>query len=72
MWSKEDKKRLDDAHTKIELIGMYLKLEEDYADQSHLLDLVTEDLEALQKIAIKYIDERTKMRKEITELKRNK
>lgn len=71
MWSKEDKKRLD-AHTKIELIGMYLKLEEDYADQSHLLDLVTEDLEALQKIAIKYIDERTKMRKEITELKRNK
>lgn len=71
MWSKEDEKRLD-AHTKIELIRMYLKLEEDYADQSHLLDLVTEDLEALQEIAIKYIDERTKMRKEITELKRNK
>jgi hypothetical protein len=71
MWSKEDEKRLD-AHTKIELIRMYLKLEEDYADQSHLLDLVTEDLEALQEIAIKYIDERTKMQKEITELKRNK
>lgn len=71
MWSKEDEKRLD-AHTKIELIRMYLELEEDYADQNHLLDLVTEDLEALQEIAIKYIDERTKIRKEITELKRNK
>lgn len=71
MWSKEDEKRLD-AHTKIELIRMYLKLEEYYADQSHLLDLVTEELEALQEVVIKYIDERTKMRKEITELKRNK
>ena len=71
MWSTEDEKRLS-QFSKIELVRMVLKMEEDYADQSFLLDSVTEDLEAMREIALKYIEERAEMRKEIKRLKGNK
>lgn len=71
MWSKEDEKRLD-VHTKIELIRMYLKLEEDYADKSRLVDLVISDLNDMRDICLKYLDDKMKLRKENLELKREK
>ena len=71
MWSTEQEKELD-GYNKGEIIRMYLALKDDYVDQSHLVEALNEDIEALQEIALKYLNDKIEMRKEITELKRNK
>lgn len=71
MWSTEQEKELD-GYNKGEIIRMYLALKDDYTDQSHLVEALNEDIKALQEIALKYLNEKIEMRKEITELKRNK
>lgn len=68
---KDDVERLN-AYTKDELIRMYLQLEEDYADKSHLVDLVISDLNDMRDICLKYLDDKMKLRKENLELKREK
>ena len=68
MWSEEDVKELD-GYNKGELIRMYLALKEDYASQHRLVVSLTEDIESLQEIAIKYLNEKIEMRKEIWRLK---
>lgn len=71
MWSTEQEKELY-GYNKGEIIRMYLALKDDYTDQSHLVEALNEDIEALQEIALKYLNDKIEMRKEITELKRNK
>ena len=68
---RDDVERLN-AYTKDELIGMYLQLEEYYADKSHLVDLVISDLNDMRDICLKYLDDKMKLRKENLELKREK
>ena len=71
MRSAKDEEELNE-YTKAELINMYLQLKKDYADKSYLLYKTVEDLKIMSDIALMYIDERAKMRKEIAELKGNK
>ena len=78
LWIARRSLRMDalEKYTKDELIEKYLNLEdsciEKISDLSSDLEESNEELKALYEIAIKHIDERTEMRKEITKLKGNK